>query len=220
MIRDFNAMLEKPELFNSQNWDCTIIPDVGNGQKAMAITDPGLETRCECYAKGGRSDKPQFRTMLSEPIHCGDMAYIPAQDMFYLLEQAPQKDVNCYSTVATPCNARITVMRYVDDTVTVDGYLLENGWTENVIFDIPCVVRHTPAYTTANGTPGMIVMDDVTVTLQRNRYTEMIERGQEVRLKDDGKAYSINDIRTDGNPQTEKGIIRLSCRAIAGSITQ
>ena len=150
----------------------------------------------------------------------GDMAYIPMQVMFYLFEQVPQKDVNCYSTVATPCNARITVTRKVDDTVTVDGYLLEKGGIQEIISDIPCIVRHTPAYTTANGTPGMVIGDDVTVTIQRNRFTEMIERGQEVSLKDDAKVYSITDIRTDGNPQTGKGIIRLSCRAIARGITQ
>ncbi len=218
MERDFNEMLSHD--LNGQNWDCTIIPDVGDGKEGTALADPGIETRCECYSKGGRSDKPQFRTMLSVPIHQGDMAYIPMQDMFYLFEQAPQKDVNCYSTVTTPCNARITVTRTIEDTLSAEGYLLEEGGTENIIFDIPCVVRHTPAYTTANGTPGMVIADDMTVTLQRNRYTETIERGQEVRLKDDAKVYSITDIQTDGNPQTGKGIIRFSCRAIAGGITQ
>ena len=65
----------------------------------------------------------------------------------------------------------------------------------------------------------MVITDDVTVSLQRNSYTEQIERGQEVRLKDDSKTYTITDIAINGNPQTEKGIIRLSCRAIAGGIT-
>lgn len=217
MVRGFSEMLSHD--LNGQNWDCTIIPDVGDGKEGTTLADPGTETRCECYSKGGRGDKPQFRTMLSVPIHCGDMAYIPAQNMFYLLEQEPQKDVNCYSTLATPCNGRLTVTRKMEDTVTVDGYLLENGVIQEIISDIPCVVRHSPAYTTANGTPGMVITDDVTVSLQRNSYTEQIERGQEVRLKDDSKTYTITDIAINGNPQTEKGIIRLSCRAIAGGIT-
>lgn len=218
MEKDFNEMLSRD--LNGQNWDCVIIPDVGDGKEGTALAEPGIETRCECYSKGGRSDKPQFRTMLSVPIHCGDMAYIPAQDMFYLLELEPQQEVNCHSTLATPCNGRITVKFKQDDTLTVDGYLLEKGGILEVIEDIPCVVRRNPTYTTANGAPGMIVMDDMTVILQRNLYAEQIERGQEVRLKDDGKSYSITDIAINGNPQTEKGIIRLSCRAIAGGITQ
>lgn len=216
MVKDFNEMISRD--LNGQNWDCTIIPDVGNGKTGTAAADPGIETRCECYSKGGREEKPQFRTMLDMPIHQGDMVYIPAQDRFYLLEQEPQKDVNCYSTLATPCNSRITITRHVEDITDAAGYLIEAGKDVDILFDIPCAVTHRPGFTSTTNTPGTVIEDALIVSLQRNSYAEWVQRGQHVTLKGDSKAYTVTDIYMDGNPETGKGIIQLTCRADAGGI--
>ena len=213
MEKDFAEMVNHD--LNGQNWDCTIIPDVGNGKGGTAIAGPGEQTRCECFSKGGREEKPQFRTPLDTPINQGDVVFIPAQDMFYLLEHQPQKDVNCYSTKATPCNARITISRHYDDVTDPKGFLIEAGGTSDYIVNVPCVSKPHPSLAYANGMPGAIIEDELTVILQRNAYTEQIQRGHTFTL--DGKAYTIYDLHTDGNPQTCKGIIILHCRAITGS---
>ena len=215
-VETFNRMIAKD--LNGQNWDCTIIPNLSNGKLAKNTVDPGVDTRFECYSKGGRDEKPQFRTMIDVPIHQGDAVYIPGQERYYLLEKEPQKDVDCYSTLATPCNGRVTVTHRTEDLTDDNGYLIEAGKDVDTIFDIPCVVTHHPGYSSTQSTPGTVIEDALIITLQRNPFAEWIQRGERVTIKGDSKAYTVTDIYMDGNPETGRGIIRLVCHAAAGEI--
>lgn len=209
MQRDFARMLEQE--IPGQNWDCTLISCYGNG--IDNIRRHGEPARCVCYDKGGRSGKPTFRTSLNDPIKMGMLVWIREQNTHYLLTQRPQKDVNCYSTQATPCTHELTFTQETPREVDDDGHVLYPGGKEDVLRDLPCVVVHGQQITLAQGTPGLVVDDTLTIKTQYNINTAAIDVGAEAVI--DHQTYKVMDMITDG-AEGECGLLTLIMERVAG----
>lgn len=211
MQRDFDNMIKSD--IPGQNWDCTLIDCHGNGiDNAIRHGEPA---RCVCYDKGGRSVLPTFRTSLNDPITMGMMVWIREQGMHYLLAKRPQKDVNCYSTQATPCNKDLTFIQNVPPTIDAEGYYItDSGGTREIVRDMPCVVNHSQQISNVQNTPGMTVEDVLTVTMQLNRHTKGIDVGAETVV--DRQAYKVRDVLTEGT-DSPCGLLMLTLQREAGS---
>ena len=103
MKQDFDEMINRD--IPGQNHDCDLIHTFGFDGGMTAFSE---STRCECYARN-QDNIPVFRTSLDDPIFQGMLVSLKDEEGFYLLADRVQKEVNCYSTKATPCNARITI---------------------------------------------------------------------------------------------------------------
>ena len=212
MQRNFNRMIASD--IPGQNWDCTLIDCHGNGiDNAIRHGEPA---RCVCYDKGGRSGLPTFRTSLNDPICMGMMVWIREQGMHYLLTKRPQKNVDSYSTQATPCNKELTFTKDMPPVVDAEGYIIDPGGTREIVRDMPCVVKHSQQISTAQGTPGMTVEDVLTVTMQLNRHTKGIDVGAEAVV--DRQAYKVRDVLTEGT-DSPCGLLILTLQREAGSRT-
>lgn len=190
-----------------QNWDCDLIHDVGNG---YPNTGHSIATRCICWSKDGR---PTIRTSLSDAIRRGDMVYIAAFDggCFFLLEDVPQLELNCYSARGTRCNAFLTIREEVPEQTDAFGYSVRESGERTLMHNIPAVVRHTPTISSGTGAAGMVVEDELTATLQLNAFSVAVPRESFFEL--DGSRYTITDVQRDGS---NHGTITLRARRQAG----
>lgn len=209
MIRDFNAMVKDRKKYPGQNWLAVIYRNAGNGIEHAP--DGRLDVPCVCWDKDKHGKEYTFRTMLEDEIRRGDIVYIPEQDRYYLLEKLTRRDPQCWSTIATPCNMRITISCPVPDEVDEEGHILSRGYKQVYINALPCVRRPSIRYTGGSqGTPGSVSGDDAEISLQHNSETEKIA------LEDEFFAslhtYTIYDKITDG------GILKLYARAKAGEM--
>lgn len=208
MKADFERMLSKDIV--GQNWNCDIIPDVGNG---FPETGHSISTRCICFSDDGRQEQPTIRTSHTDAIRRGDVLFLPDYDSgtFFMLEATPQKEPNCYTTKGTRCNALITIKETVPAQTDAYGYTITEAAEREILRNIPAVVRH--AQTISNGTAeaGMIVEDELTVTMQKNDFSEAVRL--EAFFELDGTRYSIVDRIIDG---TTHGTITYKCNRQAG----
>lgn len=207
--KDFDTMIKSNIV--GQNWNCDLIYTFGLNGLETARSE---ETRCVCFSEDGKS-APVFRTSLDYPINKGMMVYIQEQEAFYLLEHDPQKDVNCYKTIATRCNAQISIYAKMPDVTDERGYLIRNGALLPVVENIPCVARPKQSLKQMDG--GLVATDDLEITLEYNPYTANIRENDEFDLGD--QMYTVYSYVIDGDHERKHGIMRLMCkRNIGGSL--
>ena len=205
---DFDYMLSRD--IPGHNHDCDLIYSFGVDGGPTASID---HARCVCFAKA--QDKiPVFRTSLDYPIRQGMLVYIEDENRFYLLENRVQKDVDCYSTKATPCNAMITFFEIIPLIVDECGLLVQEETKVYLIMGIPCVVKSNPAL--FNGEAELDMSDELRVNLQLNKYTQTIPI--EARFVLDGQTYTVYSKSITGDQQRTHGIITLSCKPINGGM--
>lgn len=197
-----------------QNWNADLIYDIGSG---FPMTGYSERIRCVCYTDNTRLD-PTFRTSRDYPIKRGDCVYLPERSggTFYLLVEEPQLMPDCYTTHATRCNAYITIKH--TKTIPVDdyGYLIDANQDpeETLIRNLPAIVNHAQQINQAQHTPGLIVEDQISVTIQRNAYTAAIE--PEAWFILDKTKYTILDTISDPG-ENGSGTITFLCKREAGS---
>lgn len=207
MIHDFDKMVNDREKYPGQNWLAVIYRNVGNG--TVSAPEGMLDVPCVCWDKDKRGKEYTFRTMLDDEIKRGDIVYIPEQDRYYLLEKLTRRDPQCWSTIATPCNMRISIYCPMPAEVNDQGYIISPANKFHYIHALPCVQRSEPRFDSVNrNAPGTLALDDLTITLQQNEYTEQIALGDE--FERGLHVYSIVD------KQTDNGIITMHARAKAG----
>lgn len=208
---DFDRMIQAD--IPGQNWNCDLIPDVGNG---FPETGHSISTRCICFSKDGRQDAPTIRTSHTGAIRRGDLLFIPEYDSgtFYLLEATPQLEPNCYSTHGTRCNAQITIKETIPAQTDAYGYAIAEAAEREILRNIPAVVRHAQTISSGTAAAGMFVEDELTVTMQLNPFSTAVPL--EAWFDLDGTCYIIVDKITDG---TTHGTISYKCKRQAGSRT-
>ena len=212
MKKDFEKMLDSE--IPGQNWDCDIIPDIGNG---FPGTGHSVSTRCICWGKDGRQEQPTIRTRISDSFQRGDMVYIPAYDggTFFLIDNQPQLEPNCRSTKATRCNAFVTIKETIPPAVDKNGYEItpDSGETERVIVrNIPAVAKHIETVNGGSSVPGLTVSDTLTLTVQLNEHTAAV--APKTFFIMDHTRYTIYDSISDG---FQHGTVTFLCTRQAGS---
>lgn len=210
MKRDFDEMIRHE--IPGQNHDCDLIHTFGFDGGMTAFSEPA---RCVCFAKA-QDKTPVFRTSHDNPITQGMLVYLRDEERFYLLADRVQKDVNCYSTKATPCNARITIVADIPAETDDDGYLVREETTKELVKGIPCVIKTNP--TLSDGGVGLVLNDDMRVILQLNKYTQDIPIEAHFIL--DGQAYTVCTKTITGDEERTYGTITLTCRPIAGGMSR
>ena len=123
----------------------------------------------------------------------------------------------CYSTIATPCTHELTFTQETPREVDDDGHVLYPGGIEAIVKDMPCVVTHTPALSNAQGTPGLVMNDMMTVMTQHNMHTEAIQIGAQAVV--DHQTYRVVDLAIDGSgdgSEAECGLLTLIMERMAG----
>lgn len=209
MKADFERMLLSD--IPGQNWDCDLIPNVGSG---FPETGHSINTRCICFSDNGRQDEPTIRTSHTDAIRRGDVLFLPDYDSgtFFMLEATPQKEPNCYTTKGTRCNALITIKETVPAQTDAYGYTITEAAEREILRNIPAVVRHAQTISNGTGAAGMIVEDELTVTMQKNDFSEAVRL--EAFFELDSTRYIIVDIVRDGSTH---GTITYKCKRQAGS---
>lgn len=208
MQNDFRGVLGTD--IPGQNWNGIRFYSYGDGKRSMKAD--GEPIRLECWAQDGKS-APIIRTAIENELKQGMMIWIREDESrFFLIQNRPQKQPNCWKAVGTPCNAKITVFCIKPDDVNVDGYLLEEGGRVDYIWNFPCVWEQSISTTNANGAPGLIPQRETVFTIQQNPATATIQIKDKVEA--DGHTFTITDI-----VKGEYGIMRLFCQSDAGGIT-
>lgn len=210
MKTDFDRMIQSD--MQGQNWNCDIIPDVGNG---YPNTGHSISTRCICFLSDGRQEQPTIRTSHADAIRRGDVLFLPDYDggTFFMLETVPQKEPNCYTTHGTRCNALISICEAVPAQTDAYGYTIAEAAEKEILRNLPAVVRHAQTISSGTGAAGVFVDDEIALTMQLNAYSEAVRL--EAWFEIDGKRYIIIDIVRDG---TTHGTITYKCKRQAGSL--
>lgn len=209
MKADFDRMIQAN--IPGQNWDCDLIPDIGNGYQN---TGHSIATRCICFSSDGRRDAPTIRTSRTDAMQRGDLVFIPDYDggTFFMLEAVPQLEPNCYSTKGTRCNALITIKETIPAQTDAYGYTVAEAAESTILHNLPAVVRHAQTINAGTAAAGMFVEDELTLTMQLNSFSLAVPL--EAFFELDGTRYSIIDRITDG---TTHGTITFKCKRQAGS---
>ena len=205
MKQDFDEMIKRD--IPGQNHDCDLIHTFGYDGGMTAFS---LPARCVCFARN-QEKTPVFRTSLDDPIFQGMLVSLKDEKGFYLLEDRVQKEVNCYSTKATPCNAQITIVADIPAVTDENGYLVQEEKTIELVKCVPCVIKSNP--TLSNADAGLVLSDDMRVILQLNKYTQDIPI--EARFILDGQSYTICTKTITGDAERTCGTITLTCRPMS-----
>ena len=208
MKADFERMLLSD--IPGQNWDCDLIPDIGNG---FPETGHSINTRCICFSKDGKQEQPTIRTSHADAISRGDLVYIPDYDggTFFMIEATPQLEPNCYTSHGSRCNALISICETIPAQTDAYGFTIAEAAEHEILHNIPAIVRHAQTINTGTGAAGMYVEDELTLTMQLNAYSTAVRL--EAWFELDGTRYSIIDRVTDGSSH---GTITYICKRKAG----
>lgn len=211
MKADFERMLLSDII--GQNWDCDLIPDIGNG---FPETGHSINTRCICFSDDGRQEQPTIRTSHADAISRGDLVYIPDYDggTFFMLEATPQLEPNCYTSHGSRCNALISICETIPAQTDAYGYTIAEAAEHEILRNLPAVVRHAQTISSGTGAAGMSVEDELTATMQLNAYSTAVPIESFFDL--DGTRYIIINKTTDG---TSHGTITFKSKRQAGSRT-
>ena len=178
------------------------------------------QTPIDWKSKIGNSDmSTNFKVTHDIPIYKGDIV-IREDGMVYMLNWNVQNHANNQATQSIECNATIEITRAVDDEVTVDGYLLNEGGRSIIVPAMPIV--HTeyagrPDYAVTKEQPGMSPDHLITVHLQWNQYTKNIRFDDEFVIG--GLTYRVINISiAEVNIDKDYGVLVLNAKRVAGGV--
>jgi len=176
------------------------------------------QTPIDWKSKIGNSDmNTNFKVTHDIPIHKGDIV-IREDGVIYMLTWNIQNHANNQATQSAECNATVEFVRKVDDEVTPDGYLLNEGGKQIVVPSMPII--HTeyagrPDYSTTQDQPGMSPDHLITVHLQWNSKTKKIRLNDEFVIAD--FTYRVINISiAEVNIDQEYGVLVLNAKRVAG----
>ena len=160
-----------------------------------------------------------FRADVESGIKKGDMIIQPDGKIF-LLDWFVALESNNAPSRAVRCNLKLTISRYVEETVDRDGYLLTpEGW--NVIVDKLPVNAYRydgrPEYSSVSGTPGVTPNALTLLSCQYNNQTKNIRIDDQFVWGVD--TYRVVDIDRVGIDISESfGTLKIQARKVEGGI--
>lgn len=160
-----------------------------------------------------------FRADVESGIKKGDMIIQPDGKIF-LLDWFVALESNNAPSRAVRCNLKLTISRYVEETVDRDGYLLTpEGW--NVIVDKLPVNAYRydgrPEYSSVSGTPGVTPNALTLLSCQYNNQTKNIRIDDQFVWGAD--TYRVVDIDRVGIDISESfGTLKIQARKVEGGI--
>lgn len=189
---------------NGTNYDCTIYHDYPSGG--------GIVTRCSCNRNAG-SDRYALRTACKDPIRRGDLLFF--SNAWFLLTEDVAKQVNCYVTAPSKCNAIIEIKRDISEITDENGYLLTPATTQAIVLQQPCIVQDNIGNIAAYGM-GTWTIENPVLYFQLNNETAQIKAddyflrgGEKYRVLALGWQETLSDGTT--------GVLTVTARKEAGS---
>lgn len=176
------------------------------------------QTPIDWKSKIGNSDmSTNFKVTHDLPIHKGDIV-IREDGTVFMLNWNVQNHANNQATQSIECNATIEITRNVDDELTVDGYLLNEGGRQIVVPSMPIVHAEyagRPDFSTTQGQPGMAPDHLITVHMQWNQKTKNIFLNDEFVIGN--FTYRVINISiAEVNIDKEYGVLVLNAKRVAG----
>lgn len=220
LAADFRAFLNQD--LPNQVMDFQLLPDW------YAQFDDGYEQqfiRGEIYPDSTKSryedtdNNMNFRADVDSGIKKGDMIIQPDGKIF-VLDWFVALESNNAPSRAVRCNLRLTVTRYVEETVDEDGYLLVPEGFQTIVDDLPVnAYRYDgrPEYSAVSGTPGVSPNALTLFICQYNNQTKNMRVDDQFDWGTD--TYRIVDIDRVGLDITETyGTLKVQAKKTEGGI--
>lgn len=200
--KDYESYLQLEA--NGTNYDCMIYHDYPSGG--------GIVTRCS-YNRNAGSDRYALRTACKDPIRRSDLLFF--SNAWFLLTEDVAKQVNCYVTAPSKCNAIIKIKRDISEITDENGYLLTPATTQTIVLQQPCIVQDNIGNIAAYGV-GTWTVENPALRFQASRETAQIKPGDYfVRGSEKYRVLALGWQET--TPDSTNGVITVTAQKQVGS---
>ena len=194
----------------------TLAPTVPGGVFSLSLIQSVLLV-CLCHSLLPSCQGAEFRSDMNSGIKKGDILIGPDETIYLLDWEVPPQPNNMMSR-ALRCNVVTSFMRYQEEEVDDNGYLIaEEGWAE-IAGSIPCnAYRHDGRleFSANSHLPGVIPNTVTLISVQYNEKTKNIKPDDIFVWGND--TYVVADVNLVGvNIHETSGVIQLQAKKKAG----
>lgn len=176
------------------------------------------QTPIDWKSKIGNSDmSTNFKVTHEHRVYKGDMV-IREDGYVFLLNWMVQNHPNNQATQSILCNTVLSICRKRNEETDINGFVInEAGW-DIIVPDLPCV--HTeyagrPDYALSQGAAGIAPDHLITVSLQWNKLTRLIQVNDRFKIGDFTYRV-INVSMAEVDIDREHGVLILNAKRVAG----